>query len=151
MKRSVALAPLSREHHAALSLAKQARRFAAQDVTDDDVRRFRERLAETFATALAPHFRIEESTLLPALRAAGEEGRVERTLSEHAELRALCDRIGCGRYDAALLSSFSDAMEAHVRFEERELFPLAESVLAAESLAAVGAIIHRENSQEDTA
>lgn len=149
MKRSVELAPLSREHHAALALAKQARRYGAVDAAnaEDDAatRSFMDNLVETFARELEPHFRIEESILLPALRdvldVAGvqEAGAVQRTLYEHAQLRALSDRIG--RYEIAALRSFGEAMEAHVRFEERELFPLVESVLSAGVLATIASAI----------
>ena len=44
-----------------------------------------------------------------------------------------------GRGDPASLESFGLLLEAHVWFEERELFPLAEAILPASALAAIAA------------
>ncbi len=127
MKRSPALVRLSREHHAALVLAKRAQRAADADA--ESARRFGATLAERFATELDPHFRIEEESLLPALNKAGGGELTPRTLAEHRELRALLADAGSG--DGASLRRFGELLEAHVRFEERELFARAESVLDA--------------------
>ncbi|EXI84561.1 MAG: hypothetical protein AW11_03799 [Candidatus Accumulibacter regalis] len=78
---------------------------------------------ECLGPALEPHFRSEESGLLPAML-AGEEALVARTLREHAELRALVGRLPDA--DATTLLSFADLLSAHVRFEERELFAAAQ-------------------------
>lgn len=132
MKRCDGLAPLSREHHAALVLAK--RLAAAQRVPA-----LHEGLAaavtDTFARELDPHFRIEEAALLPLLMEAGEAELVARTLREHDELRELVRRISSG--DAGALWPFGAKLDAHVHFEERELFPVAEAVLSPEALANV--------------
>ena len=132
MKRCDGLAPLSREHHAALVLAKRV--AAAQRVAAP-----REELSvvvtDTFARELDPHFRTEEAALLPLLMEAGETELVARTLREHDELRELVRRIGAGDVDA--LWPFGAKLDAHVRFEERKLFPVAEAVLSPETLAGV--------------
>jgi hemerythrin-like domain-containing protein len=86
--------------------------------------------AEVFAAELEPHFMIEESSLLPAMAQAGEEALVARTLREHAELRALLGRVLDPDADATTLLSFADLLSAHVRFEERELFEVAQQRLA---------------------
>ncbi|NNM83221.1 MAG: hemerythrin domain-containing protein [Burkholderiales bacterium] len=122
MKRHPSLIQLSREHHHALLLAKRAK----ADAPD------RERLAAEIAFAfhheIGEHFRTEESGLLVELARAGQERLVKRTLSEHETLKAIAARLESG--DLACLRDFGEAMEAHVRFEERELFPLAESLLS---------------------
>lgn len=125
MKRSAALLQLSREHHGALVLAMRARRINLAD--KPAVLRFMAEAAATFARELEPHFRIEETTLLPALTRAGETALVERTLAEHEELRWLAQQLQA--QDAAHITRFGAALEAHVRFEERELFALAETLL----------------------
>ncbi|MFW5397304.1 MAG: hemerythrin HHE cation binding domain-containing protein [Candidatus Accumulibacter regalis] len=122
MKRHDTLQDLSREHHTALKLALDARRAA----TSGDAERVATAAAtctRVFAAALEPHFRSEESGLLPAML-AGEEALVARTLREHAELRALVGRLPDA--DATTLLSFADLLSAHVRFEERELFAAAQ-------------------------
>lgn len=134
MKRSATLKQLSREHHTALVLAKRAQRLSRESA--EAAKGFMRQLVETFAIELEPHFRIEEATLLPALQNVNESRAVQRTLAEHAELRALSERIG--KQDYTALHRFGEALEAHVRFEERELFPLAEAGLSPDVLAAVG-------------
>ncbi|OIQ92265.1 hypothetical protein GALL_257810 [mine drainage metagenome] len=133
MKRSACLAQLSREHHAALVLAKRAQRIGAD--SSETTRAFMAHAVASFERELEPHFRVEEGALLPSLADAGELDPVERTLAEHAELRRLAMRLR--EHDAASLRRFGDALEAHVRFEERELFALAESTLTPEALAEV--------------
>jgi hemerythrin-like domain-containing protein len=134
MKRSRELIVLTREHHHALVLARRAI-DGARDAAA--VRELAAGLADIFARELEPHFQIEEQTLLPPMRDAGEHARVARTLDEHRRLRALAQAVGQGDLDS--LAPFGRLLEAHVRFEERELFPLAEAILPAAALAAVAA------------
>lgn len=134
MKRSQELIALTREHHAALVLARRAI-TASRDASA--AAELGAALAHIFARELEPHFLIEEQKLLPPLRAAGEHARAARTLAEHCQLRALAQAAGQG--DRAGLASFGLLLEAHVRFEERDLFPCAEAVLPAAALAAVAA------------
>lgn len=131
MKRGPALTRLSREHHSALVLAKRAQRVGAAG--GEATWRFMGHAVDTFERELEPHFRVEETLLLPLLTDAGEIEAVRRTLDEHEGLRALRNRLRAR--DAACLRPFGDALEAHVRFEERELFALAESLLTPEALA----------------
>jgi hemerythrin-like domain-containing protein len=127
MKRHQTLQDLSREHHSALKLALGARRAA----TSGDPGKIAAAIAscsEVFAAELEPHFMVEESSLLPAMAQAGEAALVARTLREHRELRALIGRLPDA--DATTLLDFADRLSAHVRFEERELFEVAQQRLA---------------------
>lgn len=127
MKRHAALIAYSREHHTALVLAKQAQRL---DLTDRDaVTAFMAALPEQMQQELEPHFQQEESQLLPLLQTHGATALAERTLHEHRLLRSLAQDIEYGHAEA--IPDFGLALEAHVRFEERELFPLLEKLLAA--------------------
>lgn len=139
MKRSAALTQLSREHHTALVLAKRAQRLARGAPADAEA--FMEALGASFAEELEPHFQVEEASLLVALDNAGDIERVraltQRTRADHEALRELAQRIG--RQDFASLGRFGELLDAHVRFEERELFNVAESVLSPQALADVEA------------
>lgn len=81
-------------------------------------------LRERFGRELEPHFRVEETVLLPALERIGELEVVQRTRRDHAELRELAAQAIDGAIDAA--RGLGRLLEEHVRFEERELFPLCE-------------------------
>lgn len=133
MKRSSALIRLSREHHLALVLAKRARHMNAEN--SEAASQFMTEVFDIFTRELEPHFQAEEGALLPALVSAGEIDLVRRTLAEHEELRLLAERLKAK--DVSCLRRFGEALEAHVRFEERELFGLAESVLTPEALATI--------------
>ena len=109
--RDVRLRGLSSEHHAALVWARRLRRGVD-----------REPLAERFARELEPHFAVEERWLAPALVDAGQSALATRLLAEHALLR----RLVASEDHAA----FAEALFAHVRFEERELFPACERLPA---------------------
>lgn len=129
MKRSPALRQLSREHHTALSLALRIAKATEPGA--------RERLLATipalFRGELEPHFQEEERSLLPQLAQAGETALVARTLDDHAQMRALAAAIAAG--DATALAPFGALLQAHVRFEERELFVVAEQRLFADDAA----------------
>jgi hemerythrin-like domain-containing protein len=138
MKRNPGLIRLSREHHTALVLAKRARHMPGE--MTDVTARFMAEVVATFARELEPHFQAEENALLPALGRAGRTDLAERTLAEHEALRALVRRLAAG--DIASIGQFGQALEAHVRFEERELFCAAESVLTSEALALIDPVSH---------
>lgn len=126
MKRSTALQPLSREHHTALTLAKACER-AVQARNEEQVVKACQRMIQAFSDELEPHFRIEEQSLLPLLHDVGNKPLEQRTLADHQQLRALLD--GLRQNNIGALDSFGKLLAAHVRFEERELFPALESLL----------------------
>jgi hemerythrin-like domain-containing protein len=117
MKRIAALRRLSKDHHIALVLVLRSRR--ASDLTAA----WRQ-LQRRFVDELEPHFALEESGILPALEAAGEARLAARTLEEHQAMRALVASGG-----PTDLAAFADRLEAHIRFEESELFETAQQVL----------------------
>ena len=126
MKRSSILQPLSREHHAALTLAKACERAALSgDVAQ--VGLACQRAIRAFSAELEPHFQLEEQSLLPLLQSPETQPLVQRTLADHQQLRALLG--GLQQHDTDALCSFGTHLTAHVRFEERELFTVLESLL----------------------
>lgn len=131
MQRAEALKALSREHHEALVLARHASASAA-DPHGAAAQAQRSHLLVRWAQQFEPHFALEEQTLLPALARAGHQAPAAIALAEHAALRALVERLRQG--DASALALWGDAMAAHVRYEERTLFPLSQTVFEPEEL-----------------
>lgn len=123
MKRHEQLQDLSREHHLALKLALLARRALASG-EPLQIQAAATACATAFVSDLEPHFVREESDVLPMLAQAGETALVERTLSEHDEMRRLAARLPAA--DPTTLERFGELLGAHVRFEERELFEVAQ-------------------------
>ena len=126
MKRSTILQPLSREHHTALTLAKASER-AANSGDQALVKQTCQRVIRAFADELEPHFLTEEVSLLPLLHSPETQPLLERTLADHHQLRGLL--VALRQNDAGALDSFGKCLTAHVRFEERELFPALETLL----------------------
>lgn len=131
MRRHPVLRDLSSEHHAGLVMARRAG-LAAGDAPAARAAVWAE-LVERFRAELDPHFRREESGLLPALRAAGEEDLVGRTLAEHEAMRRL---IVSDRVEG--LAEFAQLLRAHIRFEEQVLFECAQRRLNSAEFAALG-------------
>jgi hypothetical protein len=126
MKRHPDLLQLSREHHGALKLARDARRAAASGDASE-MAALAQRVAQVFPVELDPHFCIEEQGILLLLAQAGQHALVARTLADHAELRRLA--LALATPDADTLLRFADLLGAHVRFEEREVFEAAQASL----------------------
>lgn len=146
-RRHESLIPLSREHHYGLMLCLRIHRDLPLRGDDETwVRAKAAQAAQFFATDLAAHFKAEEEALFPAMRDfTGASELLSELLSEHRELERLAAQLGgsevaelvASRLMAAL-SEFADLLEAHIRKEERELFPLYESQVEAELAAEVG-------------
>lgn len=128
MKRSATLMQLSRDHHQALKLALTVRRLDSHP-DDQQVRSLADEVGRMMAAELEPHFQQEEGGLLPALAALGDTGQlVARTLEDHRFLRQAAAELR-RHPDRTLLLGFAERLQAHVRFEERELFVVAEERL----------------------
>jgi mannose-6-phosphate isomerase-like protein (cupin superfamily) len=142
MRRHPALAPLSRDHHRALVEALAARRAAAADAATR--LEAGTRFAAFFGGYAVPHFRAEEEDLFPLVAPRPGQDPPEalvRALVEHVRLHALAGAIGSAVGDGAvpgeLLGDAGELLEAHVRLEERVLFPLIEEGVDEERLAAL--------------
>ncbi len=141
IRRDPRLAGLSSDHHHALVLVMRAQRAVAS--RDADAEATWRDIVCAFPRELAPHFEIEERLLIPALRRAGEIDTADRTAREHEALRAL---LSDGRDVRARLRAFGELLEAHVRFEEREVFETAQRVLDPATLDAIGVAAPRSRS-----
>jgi hemerythrin-like domain-containing protein len=135
MKRSEALASLSRDHHQALVVAQKLRRATA--ATASEVR-------ETFLAYWTDHgrrhFRLEEELLFPAYAGYGDphDPRVLRALGEHATIRHLAAALAAApTATPAELEQLGADLAAHVRLEEREVFPMLERLMPSDELEAL--------------
>lgn len=127
MKRSEFLKPLSREHHSALSLGMSCIR-AAESGDKESIAAVCEKLNRAFRNELEPHFNLEEKDLFPRMELAGAAELVKRALKDHAALREMITKINTEKTPTEL-AAFGALLIAHVRFEEKELFNVAEKIL----------------------
>ena len=137
MKRLQALIPLSHDHHHALVEARRLRRAADRD---DDASGAAVAFVRFFRTSSVPHFREEEEALFPLVIDV-EEARalLVQALLDHQRLHALVAALEAGGDVRATMRELGERLEAHVRLEERQLFPLIERVAAAKLDAAMAA------------
>jgi iron-sulfur cluster repair protein YtfE (RIC family) len=141
MKRSEALAPLSRDHHQGLFVALKLKRADAGTAAQA-----REAFLTFFEREGARHFRVEEEVLLPAFARRVEPDRdaVVRVLVEHVDLRRRAQDLAAGSDpDVAELHELGERLEGHIRHEERVLFPMIEEALPAEELDRLAAAVAR--------
>lgn len=139
MRRSDALAPLSRDHHHALVVAQRLQR--ADDATAEAARGA---FLDFWHGDGRRHFEVEEAVLLPAfaLRDAAGEDAVRRVLAEHEDVRARAARLERGgEADLGSLHELGGLLRDHVRHEERVLFPLIEDALPAPELTRLAAAV----------
>ena len=111
MKRHAALVPLSHDHHRALVEAKRLRERGDAGV-----------FLRFYLGDMLAHFREEEELLFPLLvEGDGVPELVARALAQHQRIHAGAHALARGEGDPLALG---ELVEAHVRLEERELFPL---------------------------
>jgi hemerythrin-like domain-containing protein len=137
IKRGKALMPLSREHHIDLLLAWKIRQGLKNNVSPGRMAAYIQYLDDHL---MAAHFRDEEKLLFDQLPA--EDMPCMRARKEHQQIRQMMHEI-CEKHsdDLALFNRFADTVEAHVRYEERELFPYLENKLSAEKLEGIEQVI----------
>ena len=133
-RRHESLIPLSREHHYGLLVCLRIHRGIAKHHTDLDWLSERaERVVRFFESDLRTHFEAEEEILFPAMRKIEEAHAViEQLIKEHRDLTRLVDRLrrSRGLQLSPMLQEFADLLEAHIRQEERVLFPCYERTVS---------------------
>jgi hemerythrin-like domain-containing protein len=131
VRRSPELVPLSRDHHVALAHALGLRRATSANVAEV-VSRF----LAFFIDHGRAHFAAEEEVLLPHVQRLRED-LATRLVEEHVEIRTGARALG-GDPTVSEAHRIGELLSAHVRFEERALFPLLESSLSAVQLDEIG-------------
>ncbi|MDQ3277624.1 MAG: hemerythrin domain-containing protein [Bacteroidota bacterium] len=138
IKRSKELVPLSREHHEGLLFGwkiKQGLRNGTDlAVIADFIQWFWE-------ADLAEHFRKEEQVLTIHLPA--NNAHVLQMKEEHEQLEALV-HLSAMVKDEDLFLQLADGIQAHIRFEERVLFPYAEETISLSALEAIAGELLKE-------
>jgi len=155
MKRHAALIPLSHDHQHGLAAALRLKRSARAWELDrdrsraDEVLRVAAREFLDFAwRELEAHFDDEEHALLPLLAGYDMDAGIARLLTEHASLRRaireLESQLRRAAGDSAAIEkvhtsalTVATLLHDHIRWEERELFELAQQALADSDLAEI--------------
>ncbi|CAH8281317.1 hypothetical protein EV196_101398 [Mariniflexile fucanivorans] len=133
IKRHKALQPLSREHHHGLLLSWKIRAGFSKNIAPERVKVYADWF---FKTHLIPHFEMEEQHVFTILD--GDNELIKRALSEHEYLKKLFSDEDIKN----ALSKIEEALDAHIRFEERILFPEIQKIATESQLELIEKIHH---------
>jgi hemerythrin-like domain-containing protein len=139
MKRHPALIPLLREHHDGLVQAVRLRRAAANEDASARLAVARE-FVEFFRNKERVHLREEEEELFPLfLRyVRSHPAPLREARVQHVQLEGFARKLGvavaAGSVDRETLAAAGELLDAHIRLEERHLFPLIEDLVPDDEL-----------------
>ena len=144
MKRIEALAPLSRDHHNSLILAQLLKRGAPAYKGLPDTMQGRSIYArELFEKEIRDHFEKEERVLDKAKDCSEAIGRLcSEIKAEHKELAALFLSLDPASGQETQMDELGTKLEAHIRKEERVLFPLIQQYCPQDVLEQIHTVLH---------
>ncbi|MGK7397675.1 MAG: hemerythrin domain-containing protein [Candidatus Cyclobacteriaceae bacterium M3_2C_046] len=134
LKRHPALVPLSRDHHFGLLLVWKIKQGFSKNVSPERIRGY---TLHAIQQHIKTHFQQEEKWLFPHLDPA--DSMRKEVEEQHQQLYQLFNLLKDTPQKAKeILKKLQSALEAHIRFEERRLFPYIESELLPDQLQVVG-------------
>jgi hemerythrin-like domain-containing protein len=143
MKRHPALIPLSRDHHDGLVQAVRLRRAAADGDASARLAAARE-FVEFFRNEERVHLRGEEDELFPLFlkHVQSQPAPLRQARVQHMQLEGFARKLeiaaAAGIADRETLAAAGELLEAHIRLEERQLFPLIEELVPDDELRSLG-------------
>ena len=148
MKRHKSLFSLSHEHQHGLALALKLKYPKRQlsSSNEAEISELKSELADKYENILRKHFRKEERYLVPGFE---DNNLMKQMLGEHIKLEGLYNKIVSNSEGWKLeqqrdkLNLFGELLDLHIRFEERELFPMIEESLSEEQLEELGEKLRR--------
>ena len=134
IKRHPALQPLSRDHHFGLLVCWKIRKGLTAQIDPARIKAYVDWFWDSY---LSDHFEEEEKYVFPLL---GDGNKLaQQALQEHRSIRGLLDKKE-GMEE--VLHSLEETLNAHIRFEERELFNAVQEVATAKQLDEIEKLHH---------
>jgi len=143
IKRHDSLQPLSRHHmiglHVALKLSRAGTdksRISLEEILQD---------AEDFWVPDGKeHFREEEEILLPAYAQYADihDPLITEMLLEHVLIRSQMEQLLLHKLSLPQMRELGTLLDAHIRQEERVIFPMIEKALPEEALIELAPYLH---------
>ncbi|MBS1586674.1 MAG: hemerythrin domain-containing protein [Bacteroidetes bacterium] len=132
MKRHESIVALSREHHFGLLFCWKIRQALKKQVAPERIQPY---VKYFWDNHLKPHFKEEETWLFAAL----QDTLVDQAIAEHKHIEQLANELLAKEpVQTADLSTLATAVDDHIRFEERKLFPHLEKELSQDQLLVLG-------------
>src|SRR5216684_1660508 len=139
MKRHPALIPLSRDHHDGLVQAVRLRRAAVDGDALARLAAARE-FVEFFRNEERVHLRAEEEELFPLFlrHVPSQPASLREARLQHVQLEGFARKleiaVAAGSVDRETVDAAGGLLDAHIRLEERQLFPLIEQLVPDDEL-----------------
>ena len=132
IKRNDNLVALSKDHHSTLLFCWKIRAGLKLKV---DTARMKRYVHYFWQAHMQPHFYEEETILFVPV----QDAAVQKALDEHSEIKEQIGTIiATENVQPLQLEMLANAVDDHVRYEERELFPHLENMLSEEQLKEIG-------------
>ena len=144
MERSKYLETLSFEHHDGLVIALRIKKDLKNEVKPAHLFAY---VIDVYENGLQHHFHQEEVCFNKVMQnIAAAEKLMNRMETEHMQFAELVKEIQApGSNVLEQIRIFGELLNDHIRFEERELFPVIEQSLSSEQLEAISIYLHREH------
>ena len=144
MKRHEALAPLSREHHSTLMLAQLLKKHApVYKGLPGNAKDKAAYALQQFETIIKKHFKQEEIILKKAKDAHADIKMLAKEIvQEHKQLTGLFLSLSAATGMEETMDELANALENHIRKEERVLFPLLQQHCSEELLQQIYIDLH---------
>lgn len=134
IKRSKHIFKLSKDHHFTLLFSWKIRQGLKNGVETERIKKYVEYF---WYHDMQSHFREEDEILF----APAKDDKVQKAMEDHHQIKEKIDSV-LKTFDKEDLSrqllSLADVVDAHVRYEERELFPHLEQTLTEPQLETIG-------------
>ena len=144
MKRSKYLETLSFEHHDGLVIAMRVKNDLKKEHQPKHLIPY---ISDMYKNDLLHHFKQEEESFVNLMRKFREADRViNQMLEEHQQFAGIFEKIELLDTDVfEHIIAFARLLHDHIRFEERELFPIIEDLLDSGELEKISIYLHREH------
>lgn len=143
LKRHEALKFLSRQHHLGLLFSWKLRKGFANNISLERIKAYSNWF---FINEIEPHFKLEEEHIFTILDT--KHPFITRALKEHRRIKGLFNDEENIKNSLSLLE---EELEAHIRFEERVLFPEIQKVATEEEFREIEKIHTTTDAKEDYA
>lgn len=131
MKRHESIVALSREHHFGLLFCWKIRQGLKKGIAPDRMKSY---VSYFWESNLRQHFEEEETILFSEVK----DELSNQAIAEHKEIEALIIAVKNAKsITGEELARLAEAVDKHIRFEERVLFPHIEEALSEAELEAV--------------
>jgi len=132
LKRHRSILKLSKEHHFSLLFCWKIRQGVRMEISPERIIRYTQYFRNNY---LCDHFREEEAVLFSQLK----DKLVEKALADHRQIESQFDSLASDTETNIneRLTNIANAIDDHVRYEERVLFPHLEKMLSEQGLKAI--------------